>query len=181
MPTRDASGRIARDPVSELFDGPARRLLERAYAQPGQWTSTRLANPSASHVAWAAGMGINVLGADPAQTDSGAHLNARSAWARAFVRAVYHQHRWYFRRGRLGSMRNAVPATSRAVRFQVGRLQPALGVIPAGRQVSIMVMTGGQAARRAVRGLPESHRIYGDDGRTAGAWADPELRVTWEQ
>lgn len=168
-PFRDA-GLYARDPVSELFDSAARRLLARAYGQRGRWTATRLAQPGPRHLAWAASQGINLLGPDPADTLSGGHQNARSAWARGFVRAVYYQHKWYYRAnlGGLGELRRLVPNDALAVRFRVGRLMPVRGVIPAGREVAILVLPGGLAARRAVAAMPAAERIYLPDGRHGG-------------
>lgn len=175
MPALGADGLIERDPVSELWDGPARRLLERAYTRQGQWTETRLANPGARQLAWAASQGINLLAPDPVQTLSGSHINARSVWVRGFIRAVYYQHRWYYRQGSgLGSSRRATPNRSLAIRFQVGRLMPVRGVVPAGRLVSIMALPGGQAALRAVQRMPDRERIFADDGSQAGASIDPD-------
>jgi hypothetical protein len=173
MPRGD-DGLWARDPVSELFDGAARKLLARAYGRRGQWTETRLANPSPRHVAWAAGLGINLLGPDPAQTLSGSHQDARSVWGRAFVRAVFHQHRWYYRTnlGGLGEFRRLVPNQALALQVTVGRMQLPRGVVPAGRLVSVRVMPGGQAARRAVATLPDSRRIFRPDGTHGGASYD---------
>lgn len=173
MPANREGGQYARDPISELFDPAARKLLARSYGRPGMWTDTRLASPSPRHLAYLAGLGINPLAPDPAQTLSGTRIDARSAWARGFVRAVYYQHRWYYRAqsGGLGELRRLVPNDALAVRFRVGRLQPALGVIPAGRQVGIMVLPGGQAARKAVAAMPAGQRIFTADGSHGGAAA----------
>lgn len=175
MPARGPDGELARDPVSELFDGAARKLLTRAYGNQGNWTETRLASPEVRHITWAAELGIDLLGPDPAATCSGQHIDARSAWARAFVRAVYYQHRWYYRAGHgLGAARRISPNRSLAIRYQVGRLMPVRGIIPAGRVVAIMALPGGQAARRAVERMPAGRRIFNPDGSHAGASADPE-------
>lgn len=153
--------------MSELFDRGARTLLERAYARPGQWVGTRLAFPSARHVAHFAGEGINVLGTDQW---------GRDRWAAGFIRAVYYQHKWFYSQGRLRDQRRTVANDSRAVRYELGRRMPVLGVIPAGRAVRIRIETGGQAAMRAVKRLPDSRRIYDDSGAPAARWADPNGR-----
>lgn len=174
MPARGPDGLIVRDPVSELFDGAARKLLARAYDRPGLWTETRLANPSARHLAWGFAQGINLLGPDPAETLEGSHINARSAWARGFVRAAYYQHRWYYRQGRgLGPMKRVTPNRVLALRFQVGRMMPPRGVVPAGRVVALQVLPGGQAARRAVARLGDDERIFTADGLHGGRAAVP--------
>ena len=158
---------MPRDPVSELFDGGARTLLARAYARPGVWAGTRVGFPSARHVAYFAGRGINVLGTDQW---------GRDRWAAGFIRAVYYQHKWFYSQGRLGNTRRTTANDARAIRYEVGRRLPVLGVLPAGRAVRIMVQPGGQAAMRAVRRLPDSMRIYDDGGSPAGRWADPAGR-----
>src|SRR5258708_21406937 len=81
----------SRDPVSVLFDGGAERLLRRAYARPGRWVGTRLADPAPRHVAHFARSGINVLGGDNAATLSGKHEDMRSRWGPGFARAVCYQ------------------------------------------------------------------------------------------
>lgn len=156
-----------RDPVSVLFDGGARTLLERAYARPGQWTGTRVALPAPRHIAYFGAAGINVLGRDQW---------GRDRWAAGFIRAVYYQHKWFYSQGQLRSERRVTANQTRAVRYEIGRRLPVLGVLPAGRAVRIMVNPGGQAAMRAVKRLPEARRIYDDQGDPAARWADPEAR-----
>lgn len=153
--------------MSELFDTGARTLLARAYARPGQWVGTRLAFPSPRHVAYFAGTGINVLGTDQW---------GRDRWAAGFIRAVYYQHKWFYSQGRLRNEKRMSANDSRSIRYELGRRMPVLGVIPAGRAVRIMVNSGGQAAMRAVKRLPDSRRIYDDQGNTAARWADPSER-----
>jgi len=161
-----------RDPVSVLYDGGARRLLERAYAANGGWAGTRLARPGPRHVAWAARRGIDPFGPDNASAVDGRNLNARSRWARGFVRAVYYQHRWYsdapgggWRGGRRVTARH-----SGALEVQVG---PGTA---AGWPVRIRLRKGGGQAAAAVRRMPVSARIYDDAGRPAARWSDPEAR-----
>src|SRR5215472_2756983 len=142
-----------RDPVSLLFDRGARQLLDRAYSHPGRWQRTRIAGPSPGQVAYFASLGINVLGRD----DLG-----RDRWAAGFVRALYHQHLW-FRTGRGWGARRMTPNDGRAVRYELGRMKPALGIIPAGRAVRIVSKPGGAAAYRAVQKLPAADRIFDGD------------------
>ena len=163
-----------RDPVSELFDGPARRLLSRAYAQRGTWVSTRVADPGPRHVAWAASLGINVLGRDNASTRSGQRQDMRTRWVRAYVRALYYQHKWFSPTSGtvMRSSRRTVAAPHGALAVRVGRRLNVLGVLPAGRQVEVMIQTGGQTAVRAVKRLDESERIWTDAGQAGGRFAE---------
>jgi hypothetical protein len=153
--------------VSELFDSGARTLLARAYARPGQWAGTRVAAPSPRQIAHFAGQGINVLGRDQW---------GRDRWAAGFIRAVYYQHKWFSAQGSLRTERRTVANDSRGIRYELGRRMPVLGVIPAGRAVRIVSKPGGAAAVKAVRKMPDSARIYDDQGNTAGRWADPAGR-----
>jgi hypothetical protein len=104
-----------RDPVSELFDTGASALLARAYARgPGAWTSTRLALPSASHLAWAAAAGINLYAADD---------RARTRWNRAFIRSVYHLNSWYIHGGTVGTAKR-LDINKQGIRYRVHREGP---------------------------------------------------------
>lgn len=164
-----------RDPVSELFDAAARRLLERAHERRGQWVSTRLGPPSPRHVALFATLGINVLAAD--ELPGGA---ARTRWARGFVRAVHFQRKWFTARGgAFRDERRMVPFGEGALEVEVGRWLPATGAIPAGRVIRARIRPGGQAALGAVRRKADSARIYDDRGSPAGRWSDPARR-DWE-
>jgi hypothetical protein len=166
--------------VSVLFDGPARRLLSRAYARPGVWVMTRLADPSPRHVAWAAERGINANGPDNPSVAGGRGLNARSRWARAFVRALNYQHKWYSGGGQapFRTQLRTAPRSSSALRIEVGRHIPASprGGFPAGRAVRVQLARGGQAKARAVRRLPDSARIWTDEGEPAARFSRVELR-----
>lgn len=176
-----------RDPVSVLFDGAARRLLARAYARPGEWVMTRLADPAPRHVAWAAERGISSLtGPDRSSARGGAGLNARTRWCRAYVRALYFQHRWFSGGGHDGKgwrgERRMTPRNAGALRIEVGRhlaatpqfdpRDPGAGGFPPGRAVRVQLARGGQSARRVVTALPDSRRIYDDQGVPAARWSD---------
>ena len=166
-----------RDPVSELFDAGARRLLERAYARPGFWAETRLVPPTARQVRWAAGLGIDVNGPDDVSARGGRGINAHSRWARGFVRALYYQHRWYSGGGASWRAdRRTAPRRSGALRVDVGRQAAALGVIPAGRLIRVQLDTGGMSKQRAVAQLPESEQYVTNDGQRGARWSDPALR-----
>lgn len=167
-------GTFSRDPVSELLDHGARLLLERAYATPGRWVSTRLTDPGAEHVRYFAGLGIDVNGPDRA----GRKLDTHTRWARGFVRSIYYQHLWFSELGGHG-WRNAKRTTARtagALQIDVGRRVPELGVIPAGRVVSIILRPGGQAATRAVERIPDAGRIFTAAGAPGGAAATATRR-----
>lgn len=173
---------LERDPVSVLFDFTARRLLERAYARPGEWTGTRLADPPGSTIAHFAAAGIDVTGPDNAPTKGGTRkLNARTRWGRAFVRALYYQHKWYSNTGSRGfrDARRMVERQAGALQVDFGRRLPATGVIPAGRAVRIRLMPGGKQAAAAARALPGDQRIFTDSGGTAGASAEVPQDRDW--
>ncbi len=152
--------------MSELFDAAARQFLARAYAHPGQWAGTRLGMPSVRQIGWAASQGINVLGTDQW---------GRDRWAAAFIRAIYYQHKWYWQQGKFSGERRLVPNPQRSIRYELGRMKPALGIIPRGRAVRIISVPGGQAAANAAGKMPASRRIYTENGPGA-RWADPALR-----
>lgn len=163
-----------RDPVSEQFDAAAARLIRRADAQPGKWTGTYLAPPSPAWLAWGRRHSINLLGPDTAGRGQ-----ARTRWCRAFIRSVYYLHRWHYWEGR-GldlSQRRDTPNHSCPVTFEVGGVRLGQGGRIMGRHVRIKMHRGGpEAARDAVRALPDSRRIFDDSGHPAGAWSDPGRR-----
>lgn len=168
-----------RDPVSELFDAGARRLLVRAYANPGQWVGTRIADPTPRHTAALARQGINPMAADNASATGGRGLNARTRWARGFVRALYYQHRWYSTGGTAGGWRRSrrsVPRAAGALEVEVGRAVRAMGIIPSGRAVRVRIVKGGETKRRAVQAMPDRDRIYSDTGTPGARWSDPAAR-----
>ena len=84
-----------RDPVSVLWDGPARALLRRAIDAKGEWQGTRIADPSERQRAMIRALGINVNARDNPSAQGGrargGHgINAKTRWARGFVRAVFY-------------------------------------------------------------------------------------------
>lgn len=173
-----------RDPVSVLLDRGARDILARVYAAPrGQWVMTRLADPTPRHVTWARARGWNLLGPDNAATLSGRHVDAHTRWGRAFMRALYYQHRQFGPepgRGARGirETRRTVP-TGSALQVQWGRRLPGSArgqVLPAGRAVRVRLAYGGKTARRVVQAKRDGDRIYADDGRMAGRFSVAEER-----
>lgn len=156
-----------RDPVSELFDDGARALLARAYARPGQWAGTRLADPSPRHRSWLSASGIDWAGRD--RVPGG---EAKTRWARGFTRALYYQHKWYSGRGGWRASRRTVARETGGLVVEVGNVVMARGVIPRGRAVRVKLERGGQAKAAAVARLPEGRR-WADQGPR---WADPERR-----
>ena len=157
----------SRDPVSVLFDAGARRLLERAYARPGHWAGTVLADPGPRHRSWAANRGIDLMAAD--RIGDG---RARTRWARGFTRALYYQHKWYSGREGFRGQRRRTYRTSGGLVVEVGRVKPAVGVIPRGRAVRVMLVVGGKAKKAAVAELPPAQQ-WAEQGP---AWADPAAR-----
>lgn len=144
-----------RDPVSVLFDGPARRLLDRAYASRGQWVQTRLADPGLRARTWAVEHGFDLDGPDNPSV-SRARLNARTRWARGFVRALQYQHKWFSQPG--GGWRVTRATTPRGnLLIEVGRhvaaspqfdpRDPGAGGFPAGRVVRVQYATSAAIRR----------------------------------
>lgn len=152
-----------RDPVSETMDGAARALLTRAYKARGGWASTRLKDPTPIQVALWMARGIRVLGPDPVPRGG---MNARSRWARAYVRALWYQHKWYSGAPG-GGWRTQPRAAMRwpGIEVEIGPHRPATGVIPAGRPVKIRVANVRQAR---ASGAPSDDWSWSDDGPRRG-------------
>jgi hypothetical protein len=174
MSRPSTSGSFNRDPVSELLDSGARRILERAYATPGRWVTTRLADPDPGHASYFGSLGIDVNAPDRA----GRSLNAHTRWGRAFVRAIYYQHQWYSNVGGRGwrAQRRTTERKSGALKIEVGRHMAALGVIPAGRIVRVILYPGGASALKAVDREPDRARIFTASGGQGGAASDVSRR-----
>jgi hypothetical protein len=171
------------DPLRDKFSRGARQLLDRAYAHPGTWQRTRLANPGAAAMSFALTLGINPLAPDNVSAQGGRRggLNARTRWMRAFIRALYEQHLWWAgshaEAGAWRDERRLVAFRSQGLRVDVGRAVPGLGVIPAGREVKVMVTSQGRsAAFSAAARMPGDDRIYADDRDLGARWSDPGRR-----
>jgi len=149
-----------RDPISELLDEPARKLLEKAYAQPGQWVTGRLADPTTRQITWGRERGIDVTGPDNPSVAGGRGLDARSRWGRAFVRALYWNHRnWYGTGNQLSNQHGNVYRTRGPLRAEIGRHTSAgTGRHATGsRAVRVQLARGGETLERAERRAPRSH------------------------
>jgi hypothetical protein len=178
-----------RDPVSIPFDTSARRLLGKAYASPGTWQQAWLPDPSIRQRTHYTGMGINVSGPDPLPKGGG--LDAKTRWARGFVRAMYFQHKWYS--GTRGSgwraERRTSPRSANGLRIMVGRhvpaspqfdpRQPELGGLPPRRRIRVQLAAGGKAKDRAVARLSNADRIYTPEGRPAARWGGARRFTDW--
>lgn len=165
-----------RDPVSEWFDAGARQLLARAYAHPGQWQTTRLAGPTAEHRRRAASLlpPIDVDEPDPVPG-----RKAKTRWGRAFLRALYYQHRWWAASG--GGWRKTRRTTIRksgALLVEFGPKRRALGVIPAGLTVVVCFNPSNADKAAAVAAIPTSQRwnVGSSPGPASSDLADRE----WE-
>jgi hypothetical protein len=179
MVHRGRAGRIAvmpagktRDPVSVTFDAAAARLLDRAYAARGTWVMVWLPDPTVrQRTRWLA-EGINVGGPDNPSVRGGSGLDAKTRWARALVRSLNYQKK---AAGRPGALRvevgRHVPASP-----QFDPAHPGRGGFPPRRRIRVQVASGGKTARRAVTRLPDSARIWTDDGEPAARFSDPALR-----
>lgn len=179
------------DPLRDHFIDGARLLLARAYRNPGTWQSVRLVNPGPRATAYALSLGINPLGPDNASTLSPrGGLDARSRWARAFVRCLYDQHKFWADAG--GGWRRDKRTTAwyvgRALTVEVGRAlaggAQSGSVLQPGRAVRIMYRPGNRsggarghaAAQRYTQRLPERDQSYDASGRPAGRYSDVSRR-----
>lgn len=151
-----------RDPVSLMWDTAAGQILARTYAQRGGWYATRITDPRPEHLAYfGRTYGIDLTGPDNAATVSGRHINYRTRWNRAFVRAVSYRN----------DARHGGPGGP--IEIQVGRPKPAGPGVPAGWSVRLRVRRGGEGrARRAVERKKPADRIWLDDGQQGGRFSD---------
>lgn len=164
--------------MSVAFDASARRLLERAYESRGTWVHAWLPDPDLRQRTRWLEEGINVGGPDPLPAGGG--VDARTRWARGFVRALYHQAAWYAPdRGstRMRSERRTAQASA-PLRVQVGRHLPASpgGGMPARRRVRVMIARSGRARDQAVARLGNADRIYTPAGKHAARYAAETYR-----
>ena len=137
--------------MSELWDGWAKSLLDRAYRRPGTWVATRAADPRPEHLAYLASLGINPMGPDD-KSGSGS-LNARTRWARGAVRSLYYQHKWWSDAPDGGGWRDAkraAPRSDLSLVVEVGR------ALPGGRQTGTLLRPG-RAVRVKVTGGGRAH------------------------
>lgn len=116
------------DPVSLLWDAAAGSFLAGVIAADGQWFGRRVADPTPERARTLEAAGYDWGGPDD-KTGRG-RLNARDAWRRAFIRAVY----------RANDARKGGPGVH--LELEVGRKVPRRGVIPPGRMVRGRCHTG---------------------------------------
>ena len=185
----ESLGTYRRDPVSMALDPAARTTLARAYARPGTWITAHLtdAGPKTRKRFEALGIDLDAPDAGGSATGGGrGGLKARTRYTRAFVRALYYQHKWYSRQGASQSWeRRTAPREAGALRVEVGRRVPASPNydpahpgkgFPANRIVRVQVARGGQLADRAVARLADRDRIYTPDGGEGDRWSDAGRR-----
>lgn len=169
-----------RDPAAVLLDRGARDLLTRAYAAGrGNWVGTRLADPGPETRLYLASMGIDWRGPDNPSVPGGrGGLDARDRWTRAYVRALYYNHTWYGSQRGMRPQRRNVANKVTALKIDVGRRLPPLGIFPAGRAVRIRILTGGRAAYRASLGVRPRDRIF-EGGQPEGDRASDVALRDW--
>lgn len=181
------AGATEPDPIRDKFTRGARILLDRAYARPGVWVGTRLANPGPAALAFMAELGIRWDGPDNVSAVGGRRggLNARTRWARGFVRCLYHQHLYYAATQARGNgwldERRLVALRTRALDVEIGNALPGGrqegSVLVAGRAVRIRVRRANQAAAdRAARRMRPGDRIWTDAAEPGARWSDPARR-----
>jgi hypothetical protein len=159
---------LTRDPISEWFDGPARRLLERAYANRDGWTGVYLSQPSARQRA-AAGWSHGIW--DLGERDRWGEVR----WVRAFKRSVYYQLGWYGRSGHVdfSEKRLAGPRPFAAsLQWETGNLVMRAGWPASKWAIRVSLHDGGAAAARAAGRLPAAKRWQESGGRSTASDRD---------
>lgn len=143
-----------RDPLSEWFDTPARRLIRRAYANRGQWVGVYLAPPTITQRAYAARLGIY----DLYERDRW----GEQRWVRAYKRSVYWQLKkhGYSDAFRPGEYR-ASPWPAVALEWQTGRRVTRANWPGRRWAIRVRLHDGGSAASRAARAKPAAERWVG--------------------
>lgn len=143
-----------RDPLSEWFDTPARRLIRRAYARRGQWTGVYLAPPTITQRAYAARLGIY----DLYERDRW----GEQRWVRAYKRAVYYQLKKHgYADGFRPDQFRASPWPAVALEWQTGRRVLRSGWPSRRWAIRVRLHDGGASARRAALAKPASERWVG--------------------
>ena len=173
--------------MSEPFDPAVRRLLDKVYANKGSWQQVWLPDPTLRQRTRFIGIGINVDGPDPLPAGGG--VNARTRWARGFIRALYYQHRNFSpMRGKSWEKRTS-PRNTGGLRVQVGRhvpaspqfdpANPSAGGFPARRRIRVQLAAGGKAKATAVARLSDEDRIYTKSGAAAARWGGAGKYRDW--
>ena len=136
-----------RDPVSQMFDTASRRALRRCYAAQGRWVAVRLPRLTARlFIRWLT-RGEDLRAADPWD-------DSIDRYVRGFVRACYHNHRWYGDWGGLRDERRAAPWDGLALVYRADRT-------PTGWRVRLMTAPKGD------RRLPRKAKRFKDPERVS--------------
>ena len=162
-----------RDPVSVWFDAAAVRLLERAYANRGEWTGVYLAPPTPAQRARLLAMGVN-----PAAVDRWGEVR----WVRAFKRSCFWHLRQYgyAKELRVGDRRMSHrPGVS--VEWQTGARVLRAGWPSRRWAIRIMVHPGGRAATAAARAKTSTGQRWIEDGHATGRQFRPDEDMDWGQ
>lgn len=173
----------ARDPVSVLMDGGARKFLARVYEARGEWVTVRLSDPDPDSVRYARAIGIDVHARDDAPTLGGGRKNYRTRWGRAFARAVYYQHKAYgpARDGQPGVRASRrITRNPRPLELEIGRHLPVRGAVPSGRLVRARLRQGGRTMRLALAAKPASQRIINPSTGEPAARSSDATRRDWQ-
>lgn len=159
-------GMYSRDPLSERFDLPARKLIEHAYANRGEWAGYLLPPPGPRARAWMAARGIR-----PYERDRWGELR----FIRSFKRSVYWQVKWYGGREGLRASRNSASGGKRSHWGAPVRVQ-----WETGRQVTD---PGGHLGAWAVRIRihPKGKATAAAGRRARDRWVDDEGHPTFRQ
>lgn len=157
-----------RDPVSEWFDPAARRLLERAYKNQGEWTGQYLAPPSPRALARLALYGVN-----PYARDRWGEVR----WVRAYKRAVYYQLK---KHGTASGMNygqvRASPWPARSLEWQTGARVMREGWPSRRWAIRVRVHPTGAAASRAAREKVKGSQRWIVNGRVTDRQSTPADR-----
>jgi len=151
--------------ASQLWDAHAAAFLAGVVAAGGEWHGKRISDPTAARGRLLAAAGYDPLGPDD-KTGKGS-LNARDAWRRAFVRAVYRAN---------DPRRKGNPGPGVQLEMQVGRYIRPSGVRPGHRMVRGRCHRGDGKAWVAAH-VPEDHRWDLDPGARAVPQQDEFLSV----
>lgn len=145
-----------RDPLSEWFDGAARKLITRAYKRRGEWVGVYLAPPTLDQRARAAMLGIY----DLYERDRWGEVR----WVRAFKRAVYYQlkqHGWSDAPRWDQERVSEWPAV--ALEWETGKRVTRRNWLDRRWAIRVRLHDGGPAARRAAQAKAAGQQWEGTD------------------
>jgi hypothetical protein len=149
------------------FDGPARRLITRAYADKGEWTGTYIPPPGPKARAWMAAQAPPIV---PYERDRWGELR----FIRSFKRAVFWNVKWY---GGLDGLRGERNSASGGIESHWGA--PVRVQWETGRMVGNGDRLGAFAVRIRIHARGEKTEAA---GRAApDRWIDDAGHVTFRQ